>query len=819
MNSRHLADFSIHRTAKLFHGLAFLFLMLGGPSFAQVPQVQHVVIVLEENTNYVDVCGPNTTSLPFLCSLKSQGSFSANYYAPTHPSIGNYNDLGWGVVTTNDDSCIPDTCGFPYSADNIVREIEATGKTWKGYAENLPNACYFGGDTGQYAVRHSPIPYIADVQSNCLNRYVAFEDSNAGFAKDLANNSLPAYAFITPNLCDDAHDCGLPGSPIPDAWLQTNVIQPLLGAGHLDSKTGDTVLIVTFDESRSDNTNGGGLVYWFMMGKSVKQNYQSTGPSASPGFYSHESTLRVIAEMLGAGFSGLGGAANAPDMTEFFETPSTSLSPASLTFGNQTVGSASQAQTITLSNTGGAALSIASIAATGDFAETDNCGTSLAASGTCSINVTFTPAASGTRTGTLSVTDDSMGSPHTVTLTGTGVPPPAPSVSLSPASLTFGNQAPGSASQAQTVTLSNTGNAALSIAGIAATGDFAETNNCGTSLAALGNCSINVTFTPAASGTRTGNLSITDNATGSPHTVTLTGTGVPPAIPRVSLSPASLTFGNQALGSASQAQTVTLSNTGNAALSIAGIAATGDFAETNNCGSSLSASGTCSINVTFTPAASGTRTGNLSITDNATGSPQTVSLSGTGSSAPPDFSLSVSPLSATITAGQSATFTLTVTPAGGFNQNVTLTCAGAPQGGTCVVSPANLTANGSSASMASISLSTAARGFAPRRQRPRGISPQLLGEMELAKIFCSIAAPALLVSFLVGRRRQLLLPLGFAMLAMALAGCNSAGGSLTSNPGSNSNTGTPAGAYTLTIVATSGSAALSHSATATLTVE
>ena len=601
MNSRQHSAFPIYRATKPFLALAFLFLTLGRTSFAQVPQVQHVVIVLEENTNYADVCGPNTTSLPFLCSLKSQGSFSANYFAPTHPSIGNYNDLGWGVVTTNDDSCIPATCGFPYTADNIVREIEAIGKTWKGYAESLPNACYLGGDTGQYAVRHSPIPYIADVQSNCLNRYVAFEDPNLGFAKDLANNSLPAYSFITPNLCDDAHDCGLPGSPIPDQWLQTNVIQPLLDAGHLDPKTGDTVLIVTFDESRSDNTNGGGLVYWFIMGKSVKQNYQSSGPAASPGFYSHESTLRAIAAMLGAGFSGLGGAAGAPDMTEFFETPSSQLSPASLTFGNQAVGSTSPAQTVTLSNTGGVALSIA------------------------------------------------------------------------------------------------------------------------------------------------------------------------------------------------------------------GIAASGDFAQTNNCGSSLAPSGNCAISVTFTPAAPGARTGNLSVTDNVMGSPQIVSL--TGSSATPDFSLSVSPLSATVTAGQSAAFTLTVTPSGGFNQKLSLSCAGAPQGGTCMVSPSDLTANGSSASMVSISLSTTARGAATAERKPRRISARLLGDMLLARILCSIVAPVLLATLVAGRRRQVRLTLGLAMFMIQLAGCNTAGESAIAN------TGTPAGAYTLTLTGTSGSTAQSHSTTATLNVE
>ena len=306
-------------------------------SSAQVPQVQHVVIVLEENTDYADICGPNNVSMPFLCSQKSKGSFSANYYSPTHPSIGNYEDVAWGLVTTNDDGCNPNTCGFPYTGNNILRATQAAGKTWKGYAESLPSNCYFGGDSGSYAVRHSPVPYISDAQTNCANRYVAFEDTNLGFAQDVAKNTLPNFAFITPNLCDDGHDCTLPGSPIPDQWLQNNVLQPLINGGHLDPNTGDTVVIVTVDESNSDNTNGGGAVYWFMMGKGVKQNYQSTGPSAAPGYYSHESTLRVMAELVGASLSGLGGAATAPDMTEFFgSTTSASPPTAQLTVTPQT---------------------------------------------------------------------------------------------------------------------------------------------------------------------------------------------------------------------------------------------------------------------------------------------------------------------------------------------------------------------------------------------------------------------------------------------------------------------------------------------------
>ncbi len=181
-----------------------------------------------------------------------------------------------------------------------------------------------------------------------------------------------------------------------------------------------------------------------------------------------------------------------------------------------------------------------------------------------------------------------------------------PAVSLSPASLSFGNQQVGSASAAQKVTLTNTGSAVLSLTTIAVTGtnsgDFAETNTCGSSVAAGANCSISVTFTPTTTGTRTGSLKITDNASNSPQMVSLTGTGV---MGTVSLSPTSLSFGNQQIGSTSGAQKVTLSNNASATLTISSIAIDKDFAETNTCGNSVGAGASCTISVTFSPSVPG----------------------------------------------------------------------------------------------------------------------------------------------------------------------------------------------------------------------
>ena len=322
--------------------------------------------------------------------------------------------------------------------------------------------------------------------------------------------------------------------------------------------------------------------------------------------------------------------------------PIVSLSSGSLTFASQNVGTTSAAQSVTLNNTGSAALSITSIAVTGtnagDFAQTNTCGASVAAGGNCSISVTFTPTAAGSRGASVTITDNAAGSPHTVTLSGTGAG--VPIVSLSSGSLTYASQNVGTTSAAQSVTLNNTGSAALTITSIAVTGtnpgDFAQTNTCGASVAAGGNCSISVTFTPTAAGSRGASVTITDSAAGSPHTVTLSGTGA--GVPIVSLSSGSLTYASQNVGTTSAAQSVTLNNTGSAALTITSIAVTGtnpgDFAQTNTCGASVAAGGSCSISVTFTPTAAGSRGASVTITDNAAGSPHTVTLSGTGAGVP-----------------------------------------------------------------------------------------------------------------------------------------------------------------------------------------
>jgi hypothetical protein len=308
-------------------------------------------------------------------------------------------------------------------------------------------------------------------------------------------------------------------------------------------------------------------------------------------------------------------------------TAAITLSPTSLAFGNQAVGTTSPASPVTVTNTGTSPLTISSIAASGAFSETNNCGTSIPASTSCTVNVTFTPTAGGATTGAVTFVDNAPSSPQLLPLTGTGTASTA-AITLSPASLSFGNEAVGSTSTALTITATNTGSSLLNFTSIIASGAFSQTNNCGASIPAGTNCTINVTFTPTASGAAVGAVSFTDNAPASPQAVSLSGTGVTSTL---ALSPASLAFNTQSVGVASNPQAITATNTGSTVITISSIVASGAFSETNNCQVPLQPNTNCTINVVFTPTATGAAAGALTITDNAPFSPQIVQLSGNGS--------------------------------------------------------------------------------------------------------------------------------------------------------------------------------------------
>jgi hypothetical protein len=212
------------------------------------------------------------------------------------------------------------------------------------------------------------------------------------------------------------------------------------------------------------------------------------------------------------------------------EPDTLTLTPPSLSFAPQLIGALSGAQAETVTNTGTSAVVISSIALTGtdvaDFTQRNTCGSSLAAGANCTINVTLTPSQLGPRTASITIIDNTAGSPHSVSLSGVGLTSGL-NATLSATSLAFGNQFIGTTSHAQSITLNNYGTTTLSIASTGVTANFGETDTCsGLSLASGANCTINVTFKPSAAGSFNGTLSVSDNAPGSPQTVSLSGTGV-----------------------------------------------------------------------------------------------------------------------------------------------------------------------------------------------------------------------------------------------------------------------------------------------------
>ncbi len=360
--------------------------------------------------------------------------------------------------------------------------------------------------------------------------------------------------------------------------------------------------------------------------------------------------VSLAATLAGGGFLRVGtygrGIWQVPLLSGVPQTTMT-LTPSTLTFGGQPVQSSSSPQIVTVTDTGSTSLSVSNIAVAGDFLETDDCSSAIAPNGTCQISVTFSPSASGTQTGTLTVSANIAGGQQSVDLSGNGTT--QSSIVLLPNNVNFGGQQVATTSTAQQVTISNTNVVSVALTSESVTGPFAiQTNTCSSTLAANSGCTLAVVFQPTATGSVSGTLTVvTGQGT---ESIGLDGNGESPATD--ALSPTSLTFPATPENTASAPQSITLTNSGGIALTGIQVQASGDFEVANGCGNSLNAQSACTLTVQYTPHTIGTETGSVTITDSLRS--QVVLLTGSGTTPATDI---LSPTSLTFPAtpiGQSA---------------------------------------------------------------------------------------------------------------------------------------------------------------------
>ncbi len=302
---------------KLFTVLA---LFVGVSAFAQVPRSNHVYIVAEENRSYEHIVG--SPSMPYLNSLLAKGGLATQFYSNMHGSLENYLIVTAGQKITDNNSTLA-----VFNVDNIERHLLTNGKTFKSYAQTLPYAGYTGLYYNAYMKRHAPLPYFTDMANSSL---IMHHVSTTEMAKDIANGTLPNFAFITPDGNNDMHNCGTNlGACLwtADQWLKNN-IGPLLATAPFQPG-GDGVLIIWADEAdlSTDNrcsatvlTGCGGHILVAMIGPQVKAGYKSTTT------YHHQSVLRTMLEALGTTANFPAAANTAPDMREFFKGNGTIVS-------------------------------------------------------------------------------------------------------------------------------------------------------------------------------------------------------------------------------------------------------------------------------------------------------------------------------------------------------------------------------------------------------------------------------------------------------------------------------------------------------------
>jgi hypothetical protein len=504
-----------------------------------------------------------------------------------------------------------------------------------------------------------------------------------------------------------------------------------------------------------------------------------------------------------------------------------SVSPSSLTFAVQPVGVAGAAQTLTVSNTGGVPVANVGFQITGPAAGSfvtgaTTCGATLASSASCTVQVIFDPSAGGGITAALVVSSSTLGvAPVTVPLNGTGQI--ASGLTVTPTQLSFGTLGLGLTSAAQTATVTNTSSIAASGFTVGLSGQIGSSqfsvaqSTCGGSLAAGASCAVGVIFAPTAIGATTGILTFSSTAMATPATVSLSGTGAAGA--GIEVTPGSIVFATIGVGTVSTPTPITVTNTGiSASLSNLTLVVSAGFVLVNNtCGVTLGPSLSCSAAVEFAPTTGGPQTGSLTVSSSTVASPTSVPLSGVGL----DFTLTVSGSSSkTISAGQTASYALVITPLNGSQGTFSLVCGTLPANSVCIFNPVTVTLGSGAVGNVTVEISTG--GVAKLVQPGSPVRPGGPQEWRLLSLACG------LVLLPLGWRRRRKAPMLMALLSIlvgSVSSCTSSGGGTSgSSGGSGGGSGgsggtgsTPAGTYSIS--ASAASSGVEHSVLLTLTVD
>ncbi|MBL8520007.1 MAG: choice-of-anchor D domain-containing protein [Betaproteobacteria bacterium] len=597
-----------------------------GPVGAAVNPAGTRAYISNQQSNSVSVIDTATNTVVATVPVGSQPGSAAVNPAGTRVYVPNQTSNSVSVIDTSSNTVTATVTGITFPSSAVVNPAGS-----KVYVTASSGNALAVIDTGTNAVIGTiPVcagPYQPVVNGSGTRIYVVCTSGNvsvidAGSGTVVATvpvGSNPRGIALTPNGAQ--------------AWVS-------------NSGTNNVSVIDTATNMVSA-TLAAGTTPWGVAGNAAgTRMYVSNNGSNNVSVFDTGSNTIVATVPVGVGPVAIG---------QFLQPAAATPSPVlarSLTtvpFGTRTVSTTSPATVVTIGNSGTANLIISGITAAGDFGFTTTCPIStppIVPLGTCTISITFTPLTAATLSGTITITSNAPGSPHTIALTGTGVPLAVPAIAVPATSYNLGNAVVGVASAPASIVVTNTGLATLNLTAITVTGaGFARTTppsvtpmDCGASVAPGNSCQIAVACTAAALGTLMGQLSITHNATGSPKIILLTCTGIAQPLAVISL-PASIDFGDQVVNTPSMPRAVTITNAGNASLSVSSATLGGthaaQFALTGNC-SSIPAGAACTLQLTFTPTSTGAKVAAILVVSDAqnAASASSIALTGNGVLAP-----------------------------------------------------------------------------------------------------------------------------------------------------------------------------------------